>query len=310
MTDPRPREGNELRIGVIGLPGRWSTDHLAKVVADRVGTCSTIDLGAVSLDLAAGTCLYEGEDLCGYDALLVKKLDESYSPQNLDRIEVLHYLQARGVRVFSRPERIGRLINRLSCTVEMGAAGVPMPETFVTEDPEEATHAILTYGGAVLKPLYSTKARGMRLVESSDPGEVRSVVDEFQAEGNRTVYIQKRVPMPDRDLGVVFIGETYLATYARVKGEGAWNTTTQAGGSYACEVIDEATIEMARQARDLFELDFTVVDVVQSEVGTFVFEVSAFGGFRGVHEGCGVDAAGAYVDHVQAQLALQGAESR
>ncbi len=279
-------------------------------MADRVGSCTTIDLGGVALDLAAGTCLYGDDDLCGYDALLVKKLDESYSPQNLDRIEILHYLQARGVRMFSRPERIGRLINRLSCTVAMGAAGIPMPETFVTEDPERATRAILNYGGAVLKPLFSTKARGMRLVEDTDAGAVRAVVDEFQAEGNRTVYIQKRLPMPDRDLGVVFIGDRYLTTYARVKGAGAWNTTTQAGGSYACEAIDQATLDIARKARDLFELDFTVVDLVLSEVGTFVFEVSAFGGFRGIHEGCGVDAAGEYVDHVLGQLELQGAGSR
>lgn len=298
------------RIGVVGLPGRWSTDHLAEVVRDRVGACSTIDLGKVELDLAGGRCLHAGDDLVAYDALLVKKLDGSYSPQNLDRIELLHYLQARGVRVFSRPERIGRLINRLSCTVEMGAAGIPMPDTFVTEDPERATRAILDYGAAVLKPLYSTKARGMRLVEEDDPAAVRRVVDEFQAEEDRTVYIQRRVPMPDRDLGVVFVGEEYLTTYARVKGEGAWNTTTQAGGSYACEVVDDETIAMARRARDLFDLDFTVVDVVQSEAGTFVFEVSAFGGFRGIHEGCGIDAAGAYVDHVLAQLRPQGTATR
>lgn len=310
MTDARGQSGRTPRIGVIGLPGRWSTDHLAEVVADRVGACTTIDLGAVELDLARGRCRHGVDDLVEFDALLIKKLDESYSPQNLDRIEVLHYLQARGVRMFSKPERIGRLINRLSCTVEMGAAGIPMPDTFVTEDPAKATEAILEYGGAVLKPLFSTKARGMRLLEDTDPVAVRRVVDEFQAEGNRTVYIQRRVPMPDRDLGVVFIGDQYLTTYARVKGEGAWNTTTNAGGSYACEVIDEATIAMARRARDLFDLDFTVVDVVQSEIGTFVFEVSAFGGFRGIHEGCGVDAAGAYVDYVLAQLELQGIENR
>jgi ribosomal protein S6--L-glutamate ligase len=138
----------------------------------------------------------------------------------------------------------------------------------------------------------------MRLVQSPDPEVVRAEVDAFRAEGNGMMYIQKRVPMPDRDLGVVFVGDRYLTTYARVKGEGSWNTTTRSGGHYASEVVDAETIELARRARDLFGLDFTVVDIVRSEVGTLVFEVSAFGGFRGIREGCGVDAAGAYVEHV------------
>jgi ribosomal protein S6--L-glutamate ligase len=33
-----------------------------------------------------------------------------------------------------------------------------------------------------------------------------------------------------------------------------------------------------------------------------VFEVSAYGGFRGAHEGIGVDAAGLYVDYVLNEL--------
>jgi tetrahydromethanopterin:alpha-L-glutamate ligase len=296
VTEHRPR------IGVVGLPGRWSTDHLAEVVTARVGAAPVIDLARVELDLARDRCRQGDLDLLGFDALLVKKLDEAYSPWNFDRIEVLRYLERRGVRIFSSPEKVARLINRLSCTVELGLAGIPMPETLATEDLDAAVDAIVRFEGAVLKPLYSTKARGMRLVATSDRDEVRREVEAFRAEGNGMMYIQRRVPMPDRDLGVVFIGDRYLTTYARVKGDGAWNTTTRSGGHYAREDVDEATIELARRARDLFDLDFTVVDVVRSEVGTLVFEVSAFGGFRGIHEGCGIDAAGEYVDHVLGRL--------
>ena len=286
------------RIGVVGLPGKWSTEHLAAAVSSRIGACPIIDLSRVRLDLARGSCHHGELDLLQLDALLVKKLDESYSPWNFDRIEVLRFVERAGVRVFSRPDSIARLINRLSCTVELRLAGVDMPETVATEDPDTAVDTILKFGSAVLKPLYSTKARGMRLVEATDPATVRQEVSAFRAEGNGMMYLQKTVPMPDRDLGVVFIGERYLTTYARVKGTGSWNTTTRSGGHYASQEIDQPTLELARRARDLFDLDFTVVDVVCSEAGTFVFEVSAFGGFRGIHEGCGIDAAGAYVDHV------------
>ena len=45
-------------------------------------------------------------------------------------------------------------------------------------------------------------------------------------------------------------------------------------------------------------MDFTTVDVAETAEGPIVFEVSAFGGFRGAQEGIGLNVAELYVDHV------------
>jgi ribosomal protein S6--L-glutamate ligase len=45
-------------------------------------------------------------------------------------------------------------------------------------------------------------------------------------------------------------------------------------------------------------MDFTTVDVAETDNGPVVFEVSAFGGFQGARDGIGIDAAALYVDHV------------
>jgi ribosomal protein S6--L-glutamate ligase len=50
-------------------------------------------------------------------------------------------------------------------------------------------------------------------------------------------------------------------------------------------------------------MDFTTVDVAETRDGPIVFEVSAFGGFRGASEGIGINAAQLYVEHVLAELA-------
>jgi ribosomal protein S6--L-glutamate ligase len=60
-------------------------------------------------------------------------------------------------------------------------------------------------------------------------------------------------------------------------------------------------IELARRAQALFAMDFTTVDVAETNSGPIVFEVSAFGGFRGALEGIGIDAAGLYAEHVLRQ---------
>ena len=43
-----------------------------------------------------------------------------------------------------------------------------------------------------------------------------------------------------------------------------------------------------------FGLDYTVVDLVEQGDDFLIYEVSAFGGFRGLLEASGVDAAAAY----------------
>ncbi len=289
----------ELKIGVIGIPGKWSTEALADAVEARTGFRRVIDMGAVALDLEHGRLMHDGEDLCTYDALIIKKISEIYSPHVLDRLELLRMAEAKGVRVFSRPEAIIRLIDRLACTVSLRMADVPMPRTIVTEDKTAALAAVNRFGSAVFKPLYSTKARGMTLIDQG--ADAAAAVDAFSAE-HPVMYIQEKLDLSGQDLGMVFLNGQYLCTYARVSGSDTWNTTIHSGGKYAPFEPDADLIALARRAQAPFGLSFTTVDVALTDKGPIVFETSAFGGFRGVRDGCGLDAAALLTDHVIAEV--------
>jgi ribosomal protein S6--L-glutamate ligase len=292
----------EYRIGVVGIAGKWSTETLADAVEERTGYRLVIDMGSVSLDLDRQRLLFQDQDLCQLDALIVKKISTSYNPNTLDRLELLRVAEQAGVRVFSRAENILRLIDRLSCTVTLRNAGIPMPATRVTEDIGAAVMAVQDFGSTVFKPLYSTKARGMCVIDAHrDHAEIEREIRAFQAE-NPMMYIQQKIELPGRDLGMVFLDGEYLGTYARVSREDAWNTTIHSGGRYASHTPPAAVIELAQRAQALFDMDFTTVDVAETNAGPIVFEVSAFGGFRGALEGIGIDAAALYAEHVLRQL--------
>jgi tetrahydromethanopterin:alpha-L-glutamate ligase len=293
---------SDKKIGVIGIPGKWSTETLADAVEERTGFRLVIDMAEVALDLHNRRLTFRGHDLCALDGLLVKKISAEYNPNTLDRLELLRVAEAAGVRVFSRPLNILRLIDRLSCTVTLRNADIPMPETRVTEDVAAAMQAVRDFGSAVFKPLYSTKARGMCVIGSElDDAAMEREVRAFQA-NNPMMYIQRKIALPGRDLGMVFLAGEYLGTYARVPQSDAWNTTIHSGGKYAAHEPPEEIVEMARRAQAPFGMDFTTVDVAESEDGPIVFEVSAFGGFRGAKEGIGLDAAGRYVDYALREL--------
>jgi ribosomal protein S6--L-glutamate ligase len=283
------------RIAVIGNPGGWSTEKLADAIEARTGFRCVVDMTRVTLDLQSMKLWFEDQDLSSFDALIIKKIGPTYSPDLQDRLSMLHLLAVRGMKIFSRPEAILSAVNRLSCTVRLRLGNIPMPATVITESVDQAVRAVEEFGRAVFKPIYTSKARGMEVIESGPESHKR--IEYYQAQGNQVLYIQQMLDLPGKDLGIVFLGGEYFGTYAR-QSFGAWNTSTSNGGKYRPFDPPQKIIDLAWRAQNLFGLDFTCVDVVETASGPLVFEVSAFGGFRGLLEACNVDASTHLVDYV------------
>ncbi|MBY6161717.1 GAK system ATP-grasp enzyme [Mameliella alba] len=288
------------RIGVIGTPGKWSTEALADAFETRTGYRKVIDMARVTLDLSKGQLLCDDVDLCTLDGLVLKKVSETYSPHALDRLEMLRVAEARGVRVFSPAHSVIRLMDRLACTVTLSNAGVPMPATVITEDLDAAQAALTRFGAAVFKPLFSTKARGMLLLQADAP-DAKAQIAGFKAE-NPVMYIQQKADLSGHDLGMVFLNGDYICTYARVSQTDSWNTTIHSGGKYEPFDPTPELIELGRRAQAPFGLTFTTVDIAMTPDGPIVFEVSAFGGYSGALKGCGIDAAAKVADHVLTEV--------
>lgn len=295
------RKTREKKIGVVGVPGGWSSERLADNFAELTGFRLLLDCAKLVVHVSTGEVHVGNVRLNDLDAIVIKKIGSEYSPDMLDRLEILRYLEAQGVPVFSKPAHIMRLLDRLSCTLTLSAAGILMPQTIVTEDVAEAVRAVEQFGQAVFKPLYSTKARGMRLLSAQDP-ELRNKLLEISRGCGPVLYLQERLELPDRDLSLVYVGGQYAGTYARVRKPGAWNTTTHAGGHYKAHQPSDEVIGMAQRAQALFEMDLTSVDVAETNEGPKIFEVSAFGGYRGLWEGAQIDAGSLLARHVLTSL--------
>ena len=199
---------SSLKIGVIGIPGKWSTEVLADALEQKTGYRLVIDMKDVWADLDNQQIYYQDKNLCQLDGLMVKKISAEYSPNTLDRLELLRVAEKAGVRVFSPALSMIRLIDRLSCTVTLRNHNIPQPPTHVTESPDIAFQTVHTFGSAVFKPLYSTKARGMLVLDREMPeSSLKQHIREFHRE-NPSMYIQKKVPLPGQDLGMVFFRRT------------------------------------------------------------------------------------------------------
>jgi len=288
-----------MKIGVVGTHGGWSSEFLADMVQEKTGFRLLVDMADVTLDLDGCRVWHGQTDLGSLDGLIIKKIGARYSPDLLDRLEMLRFVEDQGVRIFSSPLNIMRVLDRLSCTVTLRLAGIPMPPTTITENAFQAVRTVHEYGQAVFKPLYTSKARGMKLITADSA--IERQVQAYQRH-NSIMYIQKKIDLQGRDLGLVFLGGSYLTTYSRKKPGHSWNTTTANGGKYEPYTPAKESIQLAARAQALFGLDFTCVDLVETEDGPVVFEVSAFGGFRGMLEAQNLNAAAMLTDFVLERL--------
>ena len=285
------------RIGIVGTRGGWSSEALAESSRKKTGFSLLIEMDKVRLDCFSKKAFYDGVDLTELDALVIKKTGSSYSHHLLDRLEMLKALNENGLKMYSAPLNIMRVLNRLSCTIGLVNNDIPMPETVITEDVDEAMDALNRFRHGVLKPIYTSKARGMELI-AADDAESRNRLEKFK-KNFKLIYLQKQVHLPqDLDLGVVFMGGEYIGTYARKKTNGSWNTTTLSGGKYELYEPEKEIIELAEKAQNVFGLDLTTVDVALTDRGPVVFEVSAFGGFKGIQTTSGMNVSDRYIDYV------------
>jgi tetrahydromethanopterin:alpha-L-glutamate ligase len=286
-------------IAVVGQPGAWSTERLANALRAAGAEALVVDLAGCALRLPEPGVWHEGRRL-DVEAAVVKKIGDTAGGWTVrERLHILRHWEASGVPVWSAPDRLEVAVDRSRMTVELVRAGLPVPETVINEDVAEAVATVERFGTAVLKPLFTSKCRGMVRLDSAL--DVRCILERHRAENADPFYLQRFVKHPGRDLGVAVLDGCCLGAYWRIAGDGQWMTTVLSGGRYAPADPPAEALALAERAARRFGLLFTGVDLIEADGGFTVLEVSAFGGFRGLLDGCGVDAAPRLADAVLAR---------
>lgn len=287
-------------IGVAGMPGRRSTDDLVAAIRAAGANAYGFSLSDAVLDLDRDRAVCASLRVSDLDAIVVRKLGESTDPRTPAHINVLRYAERKGVRLFSRPSAIEEVNDRYRMTLRLADAGVPVPPTIIANTLEEASDVVERWGRVVLKPIFTSKGRGMIRLSRHEP--YRLMLRRWARRHPGPFYLQRYVEHGGRDLGVAVLGGRALGAYYRVGRVGEWRTTVQLGGRYEAATPAPEIVALAEMVAALFELDYTVVDIVETPCGPLVYEASAFGGFGGLLAATGISAAKAYASYVLERL--------
>lgn len=295
MSGPLPR------VALLTEGVDWHSRALLAAFAAAGAEAVLLRLG----DCAFATTAPHGLVLPGFaealpDAVLVRVVGDGSFEEVTRRLGVLHALDALSVAVWNPAPAIERCVDKSMTSFLLATAGLPTPPTWTVEGLAAAQALVAREAAAgvlVLKPLFGSQGRGLRLLAGPDDlpptEEVRGVY-----------YLQRYVPADgpgfcDHRL-LVCDGEVIGAMTRRAR---HWITNVRQGGQPEPFAPDAATTELAVAAASCVGARYAGVDILHDADGqALVLEVNSMPAWQGLQRVTETNIAGRLADAVLARL--------
>ena len=273
-----------MRIAILSAGDGWHVRDL-----ERAATLLGHEAQAVDFRRLAAHVAVAPERPAAAEAVLVRTMPPGSLEQVVFRMDLLHRLQADGVRVLNPPRALETCVDKYLATAYLKAAGLPVPPTIVCQHAEAAQEAFATLGGdVVVKPVFGSEGRGM--VRVSDP-ELAWRTFRTLERTQCVLYLQQFIRHPGWDLRVFVLGGRVLTSMRRVA-DGDWRTNVAQGGTAEKFQPDADLEELALRAARSLGAAVAGVDLLPGPGGEwYVIEVNAVPGWRALAPVTGIDVA-------------------
>ncbi|MEJ0074469.1 MAG: RimK family alpha-L-glutamate ligase [Alphaproteobacteria bacterium] len=287
------------RVGLVVDSWDWHARRLARALAPFADTVA-IRLEDCGFDTqhASGLAIPGCEHLP--DAVMVRSMSGGSFEAVTKRLGVLHALRELGVLVWNDARAIERCVDKSTTSFLLARAGIATPPTWTTESRESACEIVrreAAHGPLVLKPLFGSQGRGLRLIR--DASELP------QPDAVKGVYYLQRFMGVDRegfrDFRLLVSQGRVIA--AMVRHAPTWITNVKRGGKPLAAVVDDHVRQLAVQATAAVGAAFAGVDLLFGADGEpTVLEVNSMPAWAGLQKVAPVDIAGVLAADLVAAL--------
>jgi RimK family alpha-L-glutamate ligase len=267
-----------MRIALLSAGDGWHVRDLHRAAAALGHDAAAVDFRRVSASVSASS---PSGSLSAFDGVLVRTMPPGSLEHVVFRMDLLHRLQAAGVRVLNPPRAVEICVDKYLATALLEAAGLRVPPTVVCQHADAAQEAFETLGGdVVVKPLFGSEGRGM--VRVSDPEmawRTFRTLERTQA----VLYLQRFIRHPGWDLRVFVVGGRVLTAMRRwaSRSSGDWRTNVAQGGSAEPIRLGPEEERLALRAAAVLGAAVAGVDLLPGPGGEwYVLEVNAVPGWR------------------------------
>jgi RimK family alpha-L-glutamate ligase len=284
-----------VRVAVLASRQGWHTRELTRALDERGHTAAIVSYEGLTASIGTRSGLRSGTaELDRADAVLARIIPSGTLEQIIFRVDALHRLEERGVRVVNSPRAIERTVDKFWTSSLLERCGIPTPDTVVCESPEEAMAAFRSLGDVIVKPLFGSMGLGMvRVADEEMAYRVFRTVETIRG----VYYLQRTIDHEGRDYRVFVLGGRVLGAIER-RADG-WRTNISRGGQALPASLTDVWAALAVRAAAAVGAEYAGVDLLPARDGTmYVLEVNGIPGWRGLQDATGIDVAGALVDHL------------
>ena len=290
-----------MRIAILASRSGWHTDELLRAFRERGHTAALARYEELVATVRGGTTLRSGAAaLDESDLVLARIIPNGSLEQIIFRVDALHALEERGIRVVNPARVIERTVDKLWTSATLGRHGLPTPATVVCESIDAAYEAWKGLGeDVIVKPLFGSMGLGMvRVSEEETAFRVFRAIETIRG----VFYLQRVVEHEGRDVRVFVLGGRVLGAMERRAA--GWRTNLARGGSAAPFALPPAWADLAVRAAAVVSATYAGVDLLPGRDGkVYVLEVNGIPGWQGLQQATNIDVAGALADHMAGQPA-------
>ena len=275
----------------------WHTQELTRALTARGHSWDLVPYEGLTASLGGRPGLRSGAaELDRADVVLPRIIPAGSLEQIVFRMDALHRLSERGIRVVNPARAIERTVDKFWTSALLEQCGLPTPETIVCESAEEAMVAFRALGDVIVKPLFGSMGLGMvRVADEEMAYRVVQTIETIRG----VFYLQRTIEHDGRDVRVFVLGGRVLAAIER-RAQG-WRTNIARGAVGRPIALPDEWAGMALRAAAAVGAEYAGVDLLPARDGTvYVLEVNGVPGWEGLQQATGIDVAGALVDHLAA----------
>ena len=202
--------------------------------------------------------------------------------QFIRRISIIKVLEEQGIVTINPLQAFLLTRNKLDTIIQLSKHGIPVPETYCTEDLLYAYTIAKELKDFVIKPIQGSRGFGaIRLSDADVAFHVMKTLVNFK----KPIYMQRYVNKPNRDIRVFVIDNEIFGCMYRVSLTGNWKTNIAQGAvGVPCEKIDQELAEIALKATKALGLVYAGIDIGEGPNGYVVFEVNGSPDWREISQ--------------------------
>lgn len=278
-----------MRVGVLGNEGSWYVEELCRIGQQLGHDVASLTFPSLAAHNSKGRLQISCDEvsLFDLDVVIVRTMPPGSLERIVTRMDLLSGLEAAGTRIINSPKAIECAVDKWLTTQKLIQAGIPVPETAVCEDSEEAIQLYEQLGGdVVVKPLFGSEGRGIIRVDSVDLAwRVFRSLERIGA----VMYLQRFIPSVDGDYRILLLDGHVIGSMKRRAPPDDFRTNAAQAGICTPWTPNDYEVELAIRAADATGCIFCGVDLIYDQDGEAkVLEVNAVPGWKALQQACDV----------------------